>query len=101
MPRRGTKTIGAIVRKARQERGLSQKELGERVKLSDKAISSYEVERAVPSLSILRKISVVTRKPISYFLDDLATDQVDLDAKLDSIARELTTIREYLAKKSG
>ncbi len=99
MSRKSTRSIGAKVKKARQERGLSQKELGERIKLSDKAISSYEVERAVPSLGILKKISVVTRKPVSYFLDENSADQVDLHAKLDAIEQELTAIREYLAAK--
>lgn len=89
------------LKKARQDAGLSQKDLGDSLKLSDKAISSYEVGRAVPSIETLKDISRVTHKPVSYFLDDADPDDVDLQIKIKTIEKELLEIKKILEKKSS
>lgn len=99
MSSKSRRTIGAKLKRARQTAGLSQRDLGHKVKLSDKAISSYEVDRAIPSLQVLQDIGKVVGKPVSYFLDEDTTRDVDLATKLSAIETELVAIREYLEKR--
>lgn len=87
------------IKTARQDRGLSQKELGDALKLSDKAVSSYEVGRAEPTLTTLKDISRVTMKPLAYFLDETEPSDYDLQEKLAKVEQELIEIKKLLAKK--
>lgn len=92
-------TIGDRIKKARKERGLSQKELGEALQLSDKAISSYEVGRAMPNIDVIKEIGRLTYKPIQYFIEDNDPDDLDLQMKLNSIERELLEIKQLLRQQ--
>jgi transcriptional regulator with XRE-family HTH domain len=87
--------IAEKLKKARKAVGLSQKQLGKVLKLSDKAISSYEVGRATPPIETLREISKVTYKPVSYFLDE-ETKISTVESRLQIIERELAEIRKEL-----
>lgn len=57
------KSLAKKIKKARKTANLSQKDLGKALKLSDKAISAYEVGRADPSVDVLKKISKITKTP--------------------------------------
>lgn len=48
--------IGELVKDARLYRGLTQKELGERLNVSQQAISSIEAERTTPNIHTLMLI---------------------------------------------
>lgn len=58
------------LRQARAEAGFSQKEIGEAIGLSDKAVSTYETGSVEPSLENLNIIAKLTNKPISYFFEE-------------------------------
>jgi transcriptional regulator with XRE-family HTH domain len=93
------KEIGEKIRKAREEAGMSQKELANMLSLSDKAISSYEVGRTTPSVLYLKKIGLAVQKPIAYFDDTPQSDDIDLQIKLKIIERELLEIKKLLEKR--
>jgi transcriptional regulator with XRE-family HTH domain len=93
------KTIGARIKHARLEEGLSQKELAKKVQLSDKAISSYEVDRAEPSYDMLKKIGKAINRPVRYFLDEASQEEVDLKTKLAKIEQELAEVKKLLMMK--
>ncbi len=65
-----TKIFAERLRKAREEKGYSQKTLGIRVGLSDKSISIYEKGSMYPPVTNLLKIAKELEKDISYFLQD-------------------------------
>jgi len=92
--------LGKRIKQARHEMGWSQKELAQKLKLSDKAISSYEVNRATPSFLTLKKISRVVHKPIAYFDDGVDSDNLDLQIKIKIVEKELLEIKKLLKKKS-
>ncbi len=93
--------LGEKLKQARKEAGYSQKELASVLKLSDKAISSYEVGRAEPNLETLQAISQATYKPIDYFLADNQDDEdFDLQMRIKRIEQEILVIKKFLAKKS-
>jgi len=87
--------------KARKEAGLSQRELGEKIGLTDKAISAYEKKRATPTVQTLRDIGKVTYKPISYFINDGESEDIDIQLKIQVIEKELSAIRKILDKKKS
>jgi transcriptional regulator with XRE-family HTH domain len=93
--------LPAKIKSAREAAGLSQRELGAILKLSDRTISAYEVGRAEPSLAILQQMSHVVHQPILYFLDDQSDSVANSVAiKLARIEQDLAEIKELLAKRS-
>jgi len=92
------KKVGERIKQARQEIGYSQKELADALELSDKTVSAYEVGRAQPSLSMLRYLSRVTRRPIGYFLDETEHAQIDLRLKMKKIEQELLEVKRAIKK---
>lgn len=81
------------IRNARKLANLSQIDLATLVGVSDKAISSYEVGRAVPPLDVLKKISAITNKPIAFFFNE-DTNNTAVIEKVDKMIEELNDIRK-------
>jgi transcriptional regulator with XRE-family HTH domain len=95
-----TLTLGEKLKKARQYSGLSQKQLGEILQLSDKTVSAYEVNRAEPSLDILQQIAQATKTPIHYFFTQSDSNiETDLKIMFERIERELLDVKELLNKQ--
>jgi transcriptional regulator with XRE-family HTH domain len=87
--------IGKKIRYAREDTGLSQRELGKMLSVSDKAISSYEVGRTLPNIHILRKLGEAVHRPMAYFDESVSLD-VDLQVKIRTIEKELLEIKRLL-----
>ncbi len=51
--------IGKFIACLRKEKGLTQKELAEKIGITDRAISKWENGRGLPDISLLRKLSDV------------------------------------------
>ena len=92
-------TLGERLKHARKLAGYSQRELAKELKVTDKAVSTYEVGRAEPSFKMMKKISKLVGKPISYFDTDYEVSESNLEGKLDRIEEELKEIRIMLQKK--
>lgn len=91
--------LGKVIRDARKEIGMSQKDFAKQLRISDKTVSSYEVGRATPGFETLKKISSVVNKPLSYFDTDAPREDIDLEIKLRSIEKELLEIKKLLQKR--
>ena len=91
--------LGKKIKQARSEIGMSQKELGKALRLSDKTISAYEVGRALPGIKILQDLSRVTQRPIGYFLDEPEYQDLDLQLKIKQIEQELLAVKQLLKKR--
>lgn len=94
--------IGERIKRARESRGLSQKLLGVKLGLSDKAISSYESARTVPPIETMYKIAKELKKPISFFLES-EEDDASLLERIDRIEKsiggfveDLQTVKQIL-----
>jgi transcriptional regulator with XRE-family HTH domain len=92
-------SIGQKIRYARTQVGLSQKELANQLQLSDKAISAYEVGRAQPGVEVLRDIGQATGRPVTYFIDEQKTEEIDLAVKIKTIEKELNQVKQALKEK--
>ena len=92
--------LGNRIKKARKELGISQKQLAGRLRVSDKAVSSYEVGRTAPSFETIKKIGKIVHKPVTYFDKDSDPKDLDLQIKIKIIEKELLEIKKLLKKKS-
>lgn len=63
-------TLGEKIRKYRKANGLTMKELGKKLDLSEQAISQYERNKREPNLKTLKKLSSALDVPISEFYKD-------------------------------
>lgn len=60
-------TVGNRIKKARNERNITQRELSQKLKCTEIMISRYELGVSQVSIVQLAKISEILDKPISYF----------------------------------
>lgn len=96
------KRYGDLAKKiklARTRAGYSQQELAEILKLSDKAISSYEVGRATPTVYTLGEIADCTNTTMSYFLEEEGSTS-NISHKIEKIEGELSEIKKLLQKRA-
>lgn len=81
--------------------GLSQRQLADKLGVSDKTVSAYETERAIPPTSILAKIATTTGVKLSDILElDKENPEDKIIEKLDEISDKLTAIQRLLERKS-
>ncbi|HEX6330072.1 MAG TPA: helix-turn-helix transcriptional regulator [Actinomycetota bacterium] len=57
--------IGTLVTRRRQQAGLTQRELAERIGTTQPAISKIEAGRTLPSLGLLERVARATGGPIT------------------------------------
>jgi transcriptional regulator with XRE-family HTH domain len=62
--------IGRKLQKAREEAGLSQKELAREVGCTQASLSNYELGKRRLYLAELQRIGDILGKPIGYFLEE-------------------------------
>jgi len=94
------KALTYKIKKARKESKMSQKELGEALGVSDKAISSYESGRATPPLQTLQRLAKITQRPISYFTgNEEESTKYSIAAILANVERELVEVKKLLQEK--
>lgn len=89
--------LGKVISRARKLAKLSQKELGDKLSISDKTISAYESSRAIPPVPTLKRIAEITNQPIDIFFQSDDKNGVNIvNLKLDTIIEELDKIKKYL-----
>jgi transcriptional regulator with XRE-family HTH domain len=69
-------SVGNKLRKVREERGLSQRELAQSAGISTNAISLIERDENSPSVSTLQSLATALNVKMSYFFDDHAPTQI-------------------------
>lgn len=82
------KTIGEAIREAREERGLTQRELGQLLDLDPKNIQRYENGKSTPELWVLERLFRFFEWPLPY------------SGTTPPRAR-VRHIREYVSRHSG
>ena len=64
-------SVGERVRKLREERGLTQSELGDAIGVRQSTVSEIERGGNQPSILVLRKLSEHFKVNPGFFLDDV------------------------------
>jgi len=93
--------FGQRLRLLRENRGLTQKELGQILNVSESTIGMYERGEREPNFETLEKIADYFEVQVDYLLgrdpSNLKMKYDDLDVEERQIIREL----EYIADKNG
>jgi len=71
------RSIGMRIQQARQELGLTQEELAAKLGCTQAALSNYERGKRRLYLASLEQIANILGKPLSYFLESLASPDED------------------------
>ena len=90
--------VAKKIKKSRLEIALSQGELAEAIGISDRTVSAYEIGRITPPIAVLKKISNLVGKPISYFVEENSPDYL-IETKLKRIEEELEEVKKLVVKK--
>ena len=70
-------TMGERLKQLIEKKGISQKELAEKVGCTDAAISHYIKGDRVPRAAVLTKIAIVLDTTSDYLMEGLPTDVTD------------------------
>ena len=89
----GQMELGEKIRKARLEAGLSQRQLGGE-EITRNMLSLIEHGTAKPSMKTLRCLAQRLGKPISYFLEDGASDPSDLIQSVENLRQAQEALAE-------
>lgn len=60
--------FGTIIKKLREKQGLSQEELGDIVGVSDKTVSSWEINRTEPKMGIVQQLADYFKVTTDYLI---------------------------------
>lgn len=92
----GQELLGERIKKAREDAGLSQQALADRVGLKQgQSISNYERDQAEVPAKRLRAIAKETNKPMSFFLEE---PEPEPDALRLAIREEMAETRDLVAR---
>ena len=93
--------FGIRLKELRTQAGLTQKALGDRIKVTKSVISYYELQERYPSPEILIKLADVFRVSTDYLLDLEKKQSIDVsDLDEDEIQLLQHTIRLLRSKKN-
>ena len=81
--------FGAIIAAARKERGMTQKDLAQKLFISDKAVSKWETGAASPDLELLPRLAVFFDSSIDELLDYREKLLAAVEAQHDHICRRI------------
>ncbi len=76
---------GKLIAAKRKEKGLTQKELAERLKVTDKAVSKWETGRGMPDVSVLEKLAEELGVTVSEMLNGSEVEKELLPETADKI----------------
>lgn len=81
--RRNIMSIGEIILERRKELKMTQKELAERLNVTDKTVSRWECGINLPDVAMLKSIATVLDVNISYFYEDVAPKEINETEEYD------------------
>ena len=87
--------LGAKLRKAREELGLSQAAFARALGFSSQFISLLEADKRAPSLSTLNKIASFLKKDIGYFLQEKEAAFALINSADTPVRQAFTAAHEY------
>lgn len=79
---------GRFIAELRKQKGFTQKELAEKLIVTDKAISRWETGKGLPDTSLLKPLGDVLGVSITELLSGKRIDEVDMKEQADNIILE-------------
>ena len=92
--------IGEKIKKLRIENHLSQNDLADKLFVSDKTISSWEINRTLPTIDMIIKISEIFNISLYQFIDDNLNTDFEMEIKLKVPDLENDRIKNIIKTKA-
>ena len=88
--------FGNFIKKLRSEKGLTQKELGEKLNITDKAISKWERGISFPDITVLNSLADFFEVDVSELLNGERgkKEEIDIDKKIEEAIEQYKNIEE-------
>ncbi len=90
-------SVGKQIKKCRNAIKLSQKELGERLGVSQAMIAQYESGKRIPKLETIDKIASALNVPIAQIKEDITWGELQSTSEIKQLDREASTIEGVIA----
>lgn len=95
------KITGCFIAQLRKELGLTQKELAEKLKVTDKAISRWETGKGLPDTSLLKPLAEIFGVSVGELLSGKRMDDSQIKSQADHIILESLSYEESQEKWKG
>lgn len=92
--RRSVMKLGDKIKKLREGKNISQKELAVELGVTDAMISMYENDKKNPSLDVITKIAIYFNVSTDYLLGTETMSDNDLPKNIRAVARDLLDLPE-------
>lgn len=93
---------GRVIAELRKQKGFTQKELAEKLMVTDKAISRWETGKGLPDTSLLKPLGDVLGVSVTELLSGKKIEEVDMKERADNIILEaLNYSKRMLASVIG
>ena len=83
-----TNATGRFIAELRKQKGYTQKELAEKLMVTDKAISRWETGKGLPDTSLLKPLGDVLGVSVSELLSGRIIEEADMKDQADKIILE-------------
>lgn len=80
--------VGKRITQLRKQYSLTQKELADRLNLTPKAISFYELGQREPSIDLLKKLSTIFDVSLDYLIGNNSSDKSTVSNDLSHVYKE-------------
>ena len=87
------KKVGEFIKQKRREKKLTQKELAQKLLITDRAISKWERGICCPDISLLRDLSSILDISINELLSGEDIEKLELEQSEDIL---LETVKQYI-----
>lgn len=88
--------FGESIKKIRKEKGLTQKQLGEKLGISQAAIGQFESNKANPQMETIRKIADALEVELWEIVE---LDQMDLETRIQQIKKMVAQLTPEALEK--
>lgn len=95
------KVTGCFIAQLRKELGLTQKELAEKLEVTDKAISRWETGKGLPDTSLLKPLAEIFGVSVGELLSGRPMDDSQIKSQADHIILESLSYEESQEKWKG
>lgn len=96
-----TKKIGEFITRMRKSKGLTQTELAEKLKVSNKAVSKWETGKGMPDVSLLKPLSHILEVTINDLLNGEIGNENSKMMQLDTNIEALIKMMERLNRNKN
>jgi len=92
--------LGEKIKELRTKKNISQKELADRLFVSDKTVSSWEINRTEPSLDLVVEICNILDVSVAKFLYEDNKNNIETEIKVKISEDEYNTLKSFLDKNA-